>query len=251
MGTSLAPGQCLKLYKSREVLAATDGWDPARRLGEQHDAPDSTSTHRAGGSNLIDVYEGTLLGEHVAIKRFRLPEDLMGVDAHRAAFLREAEILQQISHPHLLPILGIVYDPFQCCIVTPFMADSAYTRLFCGGDEVMPAAERLDVCILAGQALDYLHTRARPIVHRNFTARSVLLDSIHGGPLTILWPRFQGFLCPSQNAHASNHLFRLHSVSSPRRREAFKLFFCDSREGKHIARVGNREFDCSAQRCQT
>ena len=94
------------------------------------------------------------------------------------ALIREMSVLSQLRHPNLVLFLGVTFDPatnVPCSILTELLPHSLYDLLEVqrvSFDEAEVLGLAVDVC----QALVYLHGRDPPVVHRDLSARNVLLD---------------------------------------------------------------------------
>jgi serine/threonine protein kinase len=133
-----------------------------------------------GKGGMATVYRGyqPTMGREVAVKV--LSPDLAGEPEFITRFKREAQIIAQLQHPHILP----VYD---------FGQEDRFTylvmRLMTGGslnDELKAGRMGIDRVIemtkQIASALDYAHRRA--IVHRDLKPSNVLLDDEANSYLT-------------------------------------------------------------------
>ena len=102
-----------------------------------------------------------------------------GLDYDPDALVREMSVLSELRHPNLVLFLGVTFDPatsVPCSILTELLPHSLYDvleveRVKLEEAEVLGLAT--DVC----QALVYLHGRSPAVVHRDLSARNVLLDA--------------------------------------------------------------------------
>ncbi|KDQ56783.1 hypothetical protein JAAARDRAFT_132054 [Jaapia argillacea MUCL 33604] len=132
------------------------------------------------GGGFADVYSAELSGQRVALKRMRLFQ-LHSRERERvkkvSALFREALIWKQLSHPYILPCLGIDSDTFpsqQMCIVSPWMKHGSI--LDCIANKLRYVTE-LQVNTLLRQiaeGLEYLHSEN--IVHGDLRGANVLVD---------------------------------------------------------------------------
>ena len=108
---------------------------------------------------------------------------------------REVSVLQQCSHPHLLPLLGYYLDHESPCLVFPLMrggsfadrmwpseADPRHLKRLGLASALSPLnwSTRLRILRQATDALLYLHTPVAggkgAVVHRDFKPENILLD---------------------------------------------------------------------------
>ncbi|CAI5500488.1 unnamed protein product [Closterium sp. Naga37s-1] len=144
-------------YSYEEILAATDNFSAARKLGE-------------GGFGT--VYSGTLHHTPVAVKLLKSQDSIQAM----AEFQQEVEILSQIQHPHVLMLLGCCPDRY--VLVYEYLANgSLEDRLLrLHSTPPLPWFVRIRIAAEIASSLLILHTRPVPIVHRDLKPGNILLD---------------------------------------------------------------------------
>ena len=88
---------------------------------------------------------------------------------------REMRLLAEVRHPNLVQFIGAVFDRSPPLIVAELLdmnLQQAYQQ-----NRVGPG-ERLSIFIDVANALDYLHQRYEPIIHRDVSAPNVLLQQM-------------------------------------------------------------------------
>ena len=139
---------------------------------------------RLGGGGCGSVFQGVLAsGTRVAVKRLEL-----GVAAGAGAaglsmtdqMRTEVEVLSQVQHVNIVPLMGWSKDGMAPCLVYALMeGGSLQDRLACRGSGafVVPltANERILVLSDVARGLAYLHSEVR-VIHRDVKSANVLLD---------------------------------------------------------------------------
>jgi serine/threonine protein kinase len=90
----------------------------------------------------------------------------------------EVEVLSQVQHVNIVPLLGSSKDGMAPCLVYALMeGGSLQDRLACRGSGAVPltANERILVLCDVARGLAYLHSEVR-VIHRDVKSANVLLD---------------------------------------------------------------------------
>src|SRR5579859_1898356 len=112
------------------------------------------------------------LSRHIAIKVL-LPSKTTSNE--RDHFLREARIAAALDHPNIAPILDYGKDGPSVFLVMPlYTAGSLRTRL-AQVNGPLPPQETVHNFHQLAQALQYAHTRQRPVIHRDIKPENILL----------------------------------------------------------------------------
>jgi serine/threonine protein kinase len=90
-----------------------------------------------------------------------------------ARFLREAAIVQRLSHPHILRVLAVGLVRGMPYMVFPFISGGSLATALCGGPLSLPETAR-SLSVMAS-ALDYTHDAG--ILHEDVKPAHVLLDA--------------------------------------------------------------------------
>ena len=113
-----------------------------------------------------EVLEGTV---RVAVKRLHIA---ILNQRNLERLQREMRLLAEVRHPNLVQFIGAVFDRSPPLIVTELLdlnLRQAYEQNRLG------PGDRLSIFIDVAKALDYLHQRYEPIIHRDVSAPNVLL----------------------------------------------------------------------------
>ncbi|MCL7046612.1 hypothetical protein MKW94_012881, partial [Papaver nudicaule] len=154
----------VRVFKSRELVVATDKFNPGRVLGE-------------GGSGR--VYKGILEnGQEVAVKRFHAQEDLWA----------EAEMLSCIEHSNLVKMIGYFDKGKDHVIVYEYMplrSLNLHLHDLQPGKEPLDWKTRMKIAGGVAKALEYLHDLQNPpIIYGAMKTTGILLDGNYNPKLS-------------------------------------------------------------------
>lgn len=125
-----------------------------------------------GEGGMAVVYKAfqPAMERYVAIKV--LPRALAQDPEFVARFQREAKLLAQLQHPHILPVFDFGEAEGFTYLVMPYIKSGTLTDLLRGG--VLPLEQTRRLITQIGDALHYAHTRG--LVHRDVKPSNVLVD---------------------------------------------------------------------------
>jgi len=118
------------------------------------------------------VWRGQFRGYDVAVKE--MYEDIMS-DHNRWLFEREANIASKCHHPCLLLFIGATADDNPPLLVTEIMDCNLRQKLYRKGLSRLSAEQVSVISLDVAHALNYLHQKPTPIVHRDINSANVLL----------------------------------------------------------------------------
>ena len=115
------------------------------------------------------VVEGKYCGCSVAVKQIH---ELILSPHNRTLFQREMDIASRCRHPCLLQFIGATNDEGSPLFVTELMESSLRALL---EQRPLAASEVSIVSLDVARALNYLHQKKPPIIHRDISSANVLL----------------------------------------------------------------------------
>jgi serine/threonine protein kinase len=125
-----------------------------------------------GEGGMAAVYKAyqPAMERYVALKV--LPRHLADDAQFASRFQREAKLLAQLQHPHILPMFDYGQAESYSYIVMPFIPGGTLTDLLRGRPLSLPLIRK--VVSQVGDALSYAH--ARGMIHRDVKPSNVLID---------------------------------------------------------------------------
>ncbi|KAL0563038.1 hypothetical protein V5O48_019040 [Marasmius crinis-equi] len=131
------------------------------------------------GGGFSDVYRGVWGRQKVCLKvlRVHLEGEKLARERVRREFHKEALLWTRLSHPNLLPCLGVnaTLFPEQFCMVSPWMPEGDVITFL----KSHPQTDRLLVILEIAAGISYLHSLEPEIVHGDIKGANVLVDG-HG-----------------------------------------------------------------------
>ena len=115
------------------------------------------------------VVEGKYCGCSVAVKQIH---ELIRSPRYRTLFQREMDIASRCRHPCLLQFIGATNDEGSPLFVTELMESSLRALL---EQRPLAATEVSIISLDVARALNYLHQKTPPIIHRDISSANVLL----------------------------------------------------------------------------
>jgi serine/threonine-protein kinase len=140
-----------------------------KELDSQYDI---TAPLGEGGMGM--VYKGwdKVLKRPVAIKKLR--SELQSSPRERDRFLKEAEMVASLHHPHIVDIYTIIRDANDTYLVFEYVSGMTLHELL---NETpgrrLPPARALEILRQIGEAVDHAH--ARHVIHRDMKPSNVML----------------------------------------------------------------------------
>jgi serine/threonine protein kinase len=163
MTQSRGPGE-----DGRHVRRHIGNYELIRRLGR-------------GGFSTVYLVRHRIFSNRPPVALKRLQTTLESEEA-RARFIEEARLLEQLRHPHILPLVdaGIDVDGSPYLVTAYASGGSLRERLRRAGGHALPLEEVLAIIAQIGEALQYAHRRG--VIHRDLKPENILFTQ-HGEAL--------------------------------------------------------------------
>jgi sterile alpha motif and leucine zipper-containing kinase AZK len=98
-------------------------------------------------------------------------------ESHTESFMQEMRLLSRLRHPNLILFLGVCMNEktnLPTAILTELMPNSLYTLL--EDNKIrFQLPDILDIALDISAGLDYLHSHSPVIVHRDISAKNILV----------------------------------------------------------------------------
>lgn len=135
---------------------------------------DVLMTEIVGRGASSEVWRGEWRGEIVAVKRLN---NKRGTPKQDAAFLREAAIVGQLSHKHLVKMHGLCFNMHPYLLISELcVGGSLFELLYEDPDVNLALSQKMKMCCDVACVMDYLHTSKPKIIHRDLKSLNLLLD---------------------------------------------------------------------------
>ncbi|KAI9199342.1 kinase-like domain-containing protein [Polychytrium aggregatum] len=135
------------------------------------DAITAMSPHPIARSSSSEVFTASYYGSEVAVKQLRDISDLLPPDMFR----RQLNTWYNLSHPHVLPLLGACDIANQPLIVTPLMPNGTLSTYIRNAGSTCPLEEKLRLLCQVASGMVYLH--AKGLSHNDLKPQNVFLNS--------------------------------------------------------------------------
>lgn len=180
--------QALDRPKFAPFATQTDQSDSKTRLNVEQDAQQTlrgiaveeryTLLAEIGRGGMGIVYKAEDMQQHREVAIKVLPPNLAESEEHRTRFFREAQIIANLRHPHIVTILEI--NPFQHFIVMEYLSGGTLKQW-----KQRQNADGMAALPLLLPVLDALHTvHQNGIVHRDLKPENLLLTADNALKLT-------------------------------------------------------------------
>ena len=127
------------------------------------------------------VHAGELNGSPVAIKKIHrllmeaAKEDEKSWEKIIKDFEKECRLLETLEHPHIVGFWGAFYDVKSNVPILVMEKMKENLRDFLAREKIN-RPRQMDLCLSIARALEFLHSRSPPTVHRDLTDKNVMLS---------------------------------------------------------------------------
>lgn len=124
-----------------------------------------------GAGSTSTVYSGIYRGARIAIKEINDVDD-----GTILAVRRELDVMTRTSHPHLLQFVGIISQeaPLRLCLEM-CVGGTLFDLLHNRWDIELSWTQRLKILIDISDAMEYLHSFRKQIIHRDLKSLNIFL----------------------------------------------------------------------------
>ncbi|KAF9019547.1 kinase-like protein [Hymenopellis radicata] len=133
------------------------------------------NTTRLGGGGFSDIYQASIEGELVCVKSLRVHQTGgHSVEHMKKALCHEALIWRQAAHENILPFYGVSDDivPDGLCFISPWMKHGNVREYL----HAHPEHDCREWVWNVAAAMQYLHSLAPRIIHKDIRGANILLD---------------------------------------------------------------------------
>ena len=92
---------------------------------------------------------------------------------------KEIDVMVQLNHPNIVAYKGVYFQPDATLpvLVMQRLMTSLHSYLLDPVNTNLPVERKISILLDTARGLEYLHSRTPAIIHRDLTAKNVLLDS--------------------------------------------------------------------------
>jgi|CXWL01.1.fsa_nt_gi tetratricopeptide (TPR) repeat protein len=126
-----------------------------------------------GQGGMGAVYKGwdTVLKRPVAIKKLR--EELQANERERERFMKEAELVASLHHPHIVDIYNIIRDNHDTHLIFEFVSGTTVDALINEfPSRRLPRGSALEILRQVAEAVDHAHSRS--VIHRDLKPSNIM-----------------------------------------------------------------------------
>ncbi|KAL3660814.1 hypothetical protein V7S43_014216 [Phytophthora oleae] len=122
-----------------------------------------------------EVWLGEYEGQQVAVKR------LFSDKQHKAeeveAFAKEIELSASLEHPNIVSFVGVAWNTLNNLVMLLefFPTGDLQEYLAKNADLLSWKKDKIDIAVGTARALEYLHSRSPPLIHRDLKSKNILL----------------------------------------------------------------------------
>uniref|UniRef100_A0ACD5YV26 Uncharacterized protein n=1 Tax=Avena sativa TaxID=4498 RepID=A0ACD5YV26_AVESA len=140
--------------------------------------------------------------------------DADGPQGHREWLAEVVYLGMQLSHPHLVKLVGYCIQDHHRMLVYEYMARrSLEDHLFTNVLSTLPWATRLKIAVGAAKGLAFLHEADTPVIYRDFKASNILLESDYTAKLSDFGLAKEGPV--GDETHISTRVMGTHGYAAP------------------------------------
>lgn len=130
---------------------------------------------RIGRGGMAEVYRAkqtTAFGREVAVKVIR--QGFSDDQLFRERFLREAQAIAKLSHPHILPLIEFGEQDGTLYLVMPYFTGGTLRDLLTRVNGPLPLTDAIEIFTQLCDAVQYAHEQG--IIHRDIKPQNVLIQ---------------------------------------------------------------------------
>ena len=133
-----------------------------------------------GTGQYAEVYRAVWRGVSVAYKRLK-PVAASKAGQQVEALVKEAVLLDQLVHPNVVQLLGLVVTPGSLGMVTEFMERGSLfdiiSHMRTAGEEAFDEQIASGILLDIARGMLFLHTSDPPVIHRDLKSQNILISS--------------------------------------------------------------------------